>query len=147
MQPFDPSSNPLNNNEWSFPLLEIIHIASFALSVGTIAIVDLRLLGLGMRHQTAAQLVKSTMLWTAAGIFLVVISGMLLVTTDPVNYFYNPAFRFKMACLVAAILYNYTVHLRVAMSRHSALSEKLAAVLSLALWLSVVFGGIFYAFV
>lgn len=144
---YDPSSNPLNNNEWSFPLLEIIHIASFALSVGTIAIVDLRLLGLGMRHQTSAQLVRSTMLWTVAGIFLVLISGMLLVTTDPISYFYNPAFRFKMACLLAAIIYNYTVHLRVAMSPHSAFTGAVTGALSLGLWLSVVFGGIFYAFI
>jgi hypothetical protein len=42
MLAYDPATNPLNNNEWSFPLLEIIHIASFAVSIGTIFIVDLR---------------------------------------------------------------------------------------------------------
>jgi uncharacterized protein DUF6644 len=147
MQVYDPSSNPLNNNEWSFPLLEIIHIASFAMSIGTIAIVDLRLLGLGMRRQTSAQLVKGTELWTLSGILLVVTSGMLLVTTDPASYFYNPAFRFKMACLLAAIVYNYTVHLKVALSEHSAFAGMATGALSIALWLSVVFGGIFYAFV
>jgi hypothetical protein len=64
---YDPATNPLNNNEWAFPLFECIHIAAFAMSVGTIAIVDLRLLGLGLRHQTAAQLVQDTMLWTSEG--------------------------------------------------------------------------------
>jgi hypothetical protein len=147
MQPYDPSTNPLNNNEWAFPLLEIIHIASFAMSVGTIAIVDLRLLGLGMRGQTPAQLAKATQVWTLAGIFVVVTSGTLLVTTDPASYFYNPAFRFKMACLVAAVVNNYTVHLKVAMSQPPAFVRALTGALSMALWLSVVFGGIFYAFV
>ena len=42
---YDPTTNPLNNNEWSFPLLEIFHILGFALSIGTVAVVDLRLLG------------------------------------------------------------------------------------------------------
>jgi hypothetical protein len=147
MQAYDPSTNPLNGNEWSFPLLEVIHIASFALSVGTIAIVDLRLLGLGMRHRTSAQLIKDTELWTMWGILLAVMSGMVLVTTDPASYLYNPAFRFKLACLVAAIAYNYTVHLKIASSEHSVLWGSLAGALSIALWLSVVFGGIFYAFV
>jgi len=147
MQAYDPSTNPLNGNEWSFPLLEIVHIASFAWSVGTIAIVDLRLLGVGMRNQTSEQLVKATELWTQLGILLAVTSGMLLVTTDPASYLYNPAFRFKMACLLAAIVYNYTWRQRVASAPHSALMGGLAGGLSIALWLSVVFGGIFYAFI
>lgn len=147
MQAYDPSANPLNNNEWAFPLLEIIHIASFAMSIGTIAIVDLRLLGLGMRHQTPAQLVKATQLWTLVGIFLAVTSGMLLVTTDPVSYFYNGAFRFKMGCLLAAIIYNYSVHWKVATSEQAAFTRGITGALSIALWLAVVFGGIFYAFI
>ena len=147
MQAYDPSTNPLNGNEWSFPLLEIVHIASFAWSVGTIAIVDLRLLGLGMRHQTSAQLVKATELWTQLGILLAATSGMLLVTTDPASYLYNPAFRFKMACLLAAIVYHFTWRQKVASSRHSAFTGKVAGTLSIALWLSVIFGGIFYAFI
>lgn len=129
------------------PVLEIVHIAAFAFSIGTIAIVDLRLLGLGMRRQTPAQLVRATAVWTLSGLLLVVTSGMLLVTTDPASYFYNPAFRFKMVCLLAAIIYNYTVHRKVAASGHSAIAGGLAGGLSIALWLSVVFGGIFYAFI
>jgi hypothetical protein len=147
MQAFDPSTNPLNNNEWSFPLLEIIHIVSFAMSIGTIAIVDMRLLGLGMWHRTSAQLVKSTELWTQFGILLAVMSGIFLVSTDPANYLHNRAFRFKIACFLVAIVYNYTLHLKVAMSEHSAFAGRLAGTLSLALWIAVVFGGIFYAFI
>jgi hypothetical protein len=41
---YDPASNPLNNNEWSFPLFECIHIAMFAMSIGTIALVDFQCL-------------------------------------------------------------------------------------------------------
>ena len=145
MQVFDPSTNPINGNEWAFPLLEIVHIASFALSIGTIAIVDLRLLGWGMRHRTSGQLVADTEIWTMLGILLAVTSGSFLVSTDPSSYVRNPAFRLKMACLAAAVLYNYTVHLKIASSEHSAFAGKLAGALSMALWASVVCGGIFYA--
>src|SRR4051812_24562685 len=74
MLAYDPSTNPLNNNEWSFPLLEIIHIASFAVSIGTIFIVDLRLLGIGMRRQTSAQLLKDTAPWTLVALAIVLMS-------------------------------------------------------------------------
>ena len=47
MLAYDPSTNPLNNNEWSYPLAECVHIASMALSIGCIVLVDLRLLGAG----------------------------------------------------------------------------------------------------
>ena len=147
MQGYDPSTNPLNTNEWSFPLLEIIHIASFALSIGTIALVDLRLLGLGMGRRTSAQLLQDTGLWTQFGILVAAMSGIVLVSTDPASYLHNPAFRFKMGCLLVAILYNYTVHARVASSEHSRFAGRMAGAFSIALWVAVVFGGIFYAFV
>src|SRR6267154_1038376 len=94
--PYDPNTNPLNNNEWSFPLLEIIHIVGFAFSVGTIAIVDLRLLGLGMKHQTSAQLLKDTTPWTLVGIVVMLISGPLIFSSDPNMYLANYPFEFKM---------------------------------------------------
>ena len=147
MQVYDPSTNPLNGNEWAFPLVEIIHILSFCLSIGTIAIVDLRLLGLGMRHRSSKQLVDGMELWTLAGVLLAVTSGALLVSTDPASYLHNPAFRAKMACLLAALVYNYTVHFKIARSEHSAFTGAAAGALSIGLWLSVVFGGIFYAFI
>ena len=65
---YDPSTNPLNNNEWSFPLLEIFHILGFALSIGTIAVVDLRLLGWGMKRSSPSQLLKDTAPWSLAGL-------------------------------------------------------------------------------
>ena len=47
---YDPSSNPLNTNEWAFPVCEVLHILGFAVAIGTIAMVDLRLLGIGMKR-------------------------------------------------------------------------------------------------
>jgi hypothetical protein len=144
---FDPASNPLNNNEWSFPLFECIHIAAFAMSIGSIALVDLRLFGLGLKRQTAAQIAKDTSLWTLAGLIIVITSGLVIFTTDPLRYYYNPSFRYKNVALLVAILYNYTIHRKVAMSDHaSPILGGLVAGLSLLLWVSIVFAGLFYAF-
>jgi hypothetical protein len=144
--PFDPSDNPLNNNEWSFPLFECIHIAMFAMSVGTIALVDFRMLGLAMRRQSAAQLLKETSLWTLIGLVTVITSGIVIFTTDPLRYFYNWSFRYKCIALTVAIIYNYTIHSKVARSNPSRLVGSLVGGISLLLWISIVFAGLFYAF-
>ncbi len=146
MLAYDPASNPLNNNEWSFPLLEIIHISGFALSIGTIAIVDFRLLGLAMRYIKPAQLLKETAPWTLFGLVVMLISGPLIFSSDPRMYLANESFRVKMVALLLAIIYNYTVHRMVASRDPSPVVGKLVGAVSLLLWISVVAGGLFIAF-
>ena len=144
---YDPSTNPLNNNEWSFPLFECIHIAMFAMSIGTIAVVDFRLLGLTLRRQTPIELLKATSLWTLIGLVVVITSGLVIFSSDPVRYYYNPAMRYKLIALVFAIVYNYTIHRKVILSKAGPLVSGVVAAISLALWISIVFAGIFYSFV
>jgi hypothetical protein len=144
---YDPSTNPLNNIEWAFPLTECVHIAAMALSIGTIMLVDLRLIGAGMRSQTAAQLVADTELWTLAGLAIVIASGLAIFSSDPATYLRNEAFLFKMAALLVAIVYNYTVHRWVARGDASPLVGRVVGGLSLGLWFSLVAAGIFIAFI
>jgi len=68
-------ASAMNNNEWAFPLIQSCHFMGFALSIGTIAIVDLRLLGIGMRRQNAAELAADLKPWTLAGIAVMLITG------------------------------------------------------------------------
>jgi uncharacterized membrane protein len=148
MLAYDVTKNPLNNNEWAFPLAECIHILGFTLSIGTIAIVDLSLLGLGFRRQDAAQLAKAMAPWTLVGLAIMVTSGPVIFSSDPLMYLYNQSFRFKIAALLVAILFNYTIHRKVALSDHpSPAMSVVVGGLSLALWVSVVAAGLFIAFV
>jgi len=139
--------NPLNSSELAFPVLECLHIIGFAISVGTIAIVDFRLLGVGMLHQKVTDLNNDLWMWTLAGLIIVVFSGLLLYSSDPDTYYLNVAFLFKMACLLAAIIFHYTIHRKVVSSDASNAYGKWVACLSLALWGFVIFGGIFIGFV
>ena len=144
---YDPSTNPLNNNEWSFPLLEILHILGFALSIGTIVVVDLRLLGWGMKRSTPSQLLKDTAPWTLAGLVVMLTTGPGIFSSDPYMYLNNQSFRFKMGALLLAILYNYTIRRKVAAANASGTAAVLTGAISMALWVSVVAGGLFIAFV
>lgn len=144
---YDITTNPLNNNEWAFPLAECVHISMFAMSVGTIALVDLRMLGWAFRKESAAQMVKDTSLWTLAGLIIVITSGFIIWTSDPLRYYYNGSFRYKIIALFFAIIYNYTIHRKVALSGTSPpVVQGLVAAFSLLLWISIVFAGLFYAF-
>jgi hypothetical protein len=144
---YDLNANPLNSNEWAFPLTECFHITSFALSIGTIMLVDLRLLGLAFKDQTAGQLVKDTGLWTLAGLIIVIISGLLIFSSDPLRYIYNSGFQYKMLALLLGIIFNYTIHRKVALSNSSTSGAKLVGALSIFLWILVPFGGIWISFV
>ena len=136
------------DNDWLFPAAECVHIASFALAIGTIALVDLSLLGVGLRRNAAAQIARSTGLWTLTGLVLIIFTGFLLFASDPDMYLRNASFRFKITCLVLAIVYHYTIHRKVALSENgSGMGTKLVAGASLVLWVSVVFSGLFIAFV
>jgi hypothetical protein len=145
--PYDPATNPLNNNEWSFPLLEIIHIVGLAIAIGTIFMVDLRLIGIGMRRRLPSQWSKDLAPWTLGGLAAVLISGPLIWTSDPNMYLNNTGFQFKMAALLVALVYQYTIHRKVALADPSPVLGALTGVVSVALWVSVITGGILIAFV
>jgi uncharacterized protein DUF6644 len=140
------SENPLNSSPLIFPVLECVHIIGFALSVGTIALVDFRLLGFGMTRQTPSQLNSDTNLFTLAGLILMVFSGLMLFSSDPDMYYLNISFDLKMFFLLLAIVFHYTIH-RKAVAVSSDRGKPLVACISLALWACVVFGGIFIGFV
>src|SRR5215469_10791809 len=133
--------------EWVFPAVQSLHFIGFALSIGTIAIVDLRLLGWGLRRHTAAELAAGLNRWTNAGFAVMLITGSLMFSTDAVTYHYNPSFQFKMICLTAALLFHFTLHRHVVQQGRSAIVARLAGTFSLLLWSAVVAGGRFIAFV
>jgi hypothetical protein len=142
-----PWSQVMNSYEWVFPAVQSLHFIGFAMSIGTIAIVDLRLLGFGMRRQAAAELAADLEPWTRAGIAVMLITGPLMFSTDAVTYHYNPSFQFKMVCLMLALLFHFTLHRRAARPDVRPIAAKLAAVTSLLLWTAVVAGGRMIAFI
>jgi len=139
--------NPLNSSALVFPVLECFHIVGFALSIGTIAIVDFSLLGIGMRRQTPAELARDTWLWTLSGLVLMLFSGLLLFSSDPDMYYLNWPFLIKMAFFISAVIFHYTVHRKAVASDTPPQNGKLVAWISILLWCGVIFGGIFIGFV
>ncbi len=139
----NPLGDLLNNTEWAFPVAECFHIVFFAVAIGSIVLVDLRLLGLAFERHSPAELLRDTRAYTLVGLVVTVTAGMALFVSDPRMYLFNRWFRLKAALLLAAILYNYTVHNRVAMAGPSKAVGAIVGAISVLLWISVVAGGIF----
>jgi hypothetical protein len=143
----NPIGDVMNNTEWAFPLAECLHILFFAVAIGSIVMVDLRLLGLAFPRSTPAEMVRDTWLYTLVGLTVTVLAGMALFISDPRMYAYHAWFRFKAAMLLIAIIYNYTVHTRVAAAGPSKAVGAVVGIISVLLWISVIFGGIFVGLV
>ncbi len=137
----------LNDTEWAFPLAECIHIGGFAIGVGSIALVDFRMLNLGLRQETTARILRYTELWTISALIFVLFSGLTLFLSQIHIYLINQIFPIKMYVLLAALIYNFTIHRKVAtMDKPPPALSKVVAIISLLLWVAVVFGGIFTGF-
>jgi hypothetical protein len=140
-------ADTLNNTEWAFALAECVHIGGFAVGVGSIALVDFRMLNLGLRRETTGRILRYTELWTVIALLFVIFSGVALFLSQVDVYRVNLIFPLKMYVLAAALIYNFTVHRKVAtMENPPPVLSKLVAIVSLLLWVTVVFGGIFTGF-
>jgi hypothetical protein len=137
--------NPLGISANGFAALECFHIAGFALAIGMTALIDFRLLGFGLLKESPSGIARSFDLWTLGGLITAVFSGLLIFSTDPDMYYLNWSFLLKMAALVVAIVFQYTVHRRALSRQLSRVSNVMIASISLLLWIGVIFGGIFIA--
>jgi hypothetical protein len=143
--------NSFAESEWFFPTMELFHIIGFAFSIGTIAVVDFSLLGVGIPRERTARVYKSMAPFTMIGIANMLITGGGLLIGNPGQYngpafFGNVALNFKIWMLLAAIIFNYTIHRKVALSNPSPAFAGTVALVSLAMWGSLIYGGIFIAF-
>ena len=100
----------LNGSVLIFPALEVFHILGFALLIGSVALVDFRMLGVGLTDQKPAELSKMMFPWLHVGLAFILLSGPLMYATDPDMYYRNWSFVIKMIALVAALVFHYTVH-------------------------------------
>ena len=86
-------------------LVEGVHLVGLALLVGTILMVDLSLLGRGIRRLSTPEIARQLAGWTVAGLVIMLVSGPLMMSSEAVRCYKTPAFWVKMALLATALLY------------------------------------------
>jgi hypothetical protein len=133
----------IRNSVWLFPLIEAFHLVGLGVTAGAVLIVDLRLLGLGLRNHPVSQVAKDAEPWLLGSITLMFASGIPLFLSEATKCYYSFAFWIKMTSLFLVIIFTFTLQRRVVMADDSspAFWGKLAAVVSLLLWAGVGWGG------
>jgi hypothetical protein len=143
-----PWSIALHESLWVYPLVESVHVLTLCLFLGTVALMDLRLIGLVLRDLPASEVITQLAPWTRAGFIVMVISGALLFYAIPVRTYENIFFRVKVVMLVLAGLNAWVFH-RTAYPKigewdfdaHTPRRARLAGVFSLVLWAGIVTAG------
>ena len=133
---------------WMFPTLETLHVIALVTVIGTIAIVDLRLVGIASRGHRVSMLANDTLPWTWGAFALAALTGGLLFISKASSYVINPYFLWKMGLLVLAGLNMVYLHLTTwrtvehwEQDPSFPFAAKLAGWLSLIFWVGVVFFG------
>ena len=92
----------IHKTPWAFTTIEVIHVFAVAMVVGTIMIVDLRLLGLVLTKRPFAELSRQLLPFTWAAFVLAVIAGSVLFISRATEYLANTVFWIKMSLIVLA---------------------------------------------
>jgi uncharacterized membrane protein len=133
---------------WTFPVAEALHFIGLCLLIGSLAIIDLRLLGFA--KSLSVRSVHRLLLWTWIGFGINLITGMLFIVTQASFYYPNPSFWIKMGLILLAGLNALWFELTVKREADNwpegadaSTQAKAIAGVSLALWIAVIFFGRF----
>ena len=140
-----PFAKAIRSNGSLFPWIESVHVLAIVLVVGTIAIVDLRILGIASTDKRVSKIGAQVLPLTWGAFALAVTTGLLLFTSSAVTYAANWPFRLKMLCLALAganmLLFHTTSYRGVGLwdaHRQPPAAAKLQAGLSLGFWVGVI---------
>jgi uncharacterized protein DUF6644 len=143
----------ISQSDWLFPGIESMHVLAITLVVGSITMVDLRLLDLNLRDRPVGELMKEVLPWTWAGFGVAVTTGALLFSSNATHYWGTVPFRAKMLVLALAginmLVFHATAYRTVGTwgAAPSPRRAKLAGGISLCSWILVVTFGRWIGFV
>lgn len=134
----------IRSSVWAFAAIEAVHLLALTVIGGAILVVDLRLLGLGLRRQPVAQLAREAQRWVYASLAMILASGVALFLSESIKCYYSTPFWTKMWALLFALIFTFTVRRRVAFAdegRVGGVMSKAVALVSLGLWFTVAASG------
>jgi hypothetical protein len=142
-------ANAVNDGQWTFAIVETIHIMAFTVLLGTIFIVNLRLLGMGLRRQTGSQVARYLAPYTWTSLAIVATTGVVLFASEAVRLGDSRPFLWKIDILVLALVTHFIILRKVAANvvAEGSMWGKVGACVSLLCWFSVALAGRAIAFI
>lgn len=148
-----PGSIALHESQYMYSIVEGSHVLMLCLFLGTLVILDLRMLGLMLRNVSVGEVAARVLPWTFVGFAFMVVTGILLFYAIPVRSYQSVFFRLKVILLIVAGLnawhYHRKAHRTVDQWGAAAKppkSVRVSAMVSLTTWTIVIFAGRFIAY-
>jgi hypothetical protein len=149
-----PFAMAIAESGWLFPAIEVVHVVALTLVVGSIAMLDLRLLGVSRKDYGVLELAAQTLPWTWGAFATALVSGLLMFTSAATTYVDNLPFRIKLVLIALAGINMAVFHVSAYRTAHrwnhqlpTPVAARIAATLSLAFWIAVIFFGRWIGFV
>ena len=143
-----PLATAISQGASAFPMLECVHVLAITAVVGTIAIVDLRLLGYRSHRRGVRRLIRDVLPYTWGAFAIAGVAGSLLFISNATKYAHNGLFQVKMLLIIAAAVNMAFFHLTIYRNVDEwdervppPLAARIAGATSLCLWISVIFLG------
>lgn len=135
------------------PIIQTVHLLSVSAIMGSIVMIDLRVLGVALSSQPTPELVRRLMPWTWSALPFLAASGLVFIVAQPHRYASNPVFGIKFALLVPALALAGVFHATMARdeafwsaSSAGRAGAKIVAAVSLLLWIGVAMAGRWIAY-
>ena len=128
------------NSLWAFAVIESIHLLALAAIGGAVLVVDMRMLGFGLKQQSISEVARNAYPWLVGSLIVMLATGIPLFLSEPTKCYYSYPFWVKMTALALSIVFTFTIRRMVTRaddSRMRPVVYKLTAVVSLALWFTV----------
>ena len=128
----------IRNSEYAFPMIEFVHLAALAVIGGAVLIVDMRMLGFGLKKTPLARLAKDAQPYVTGSLIVMLLTGIALYSSEATKCYASAAFWIKMVSLLLAMIFTYTIKKRVAATDRE---SRLVGAMSILLWFGVAWGG------
>jgi hypothetical protein len=142
-----PFAIAIAESTWLFPIVETLHVLALTVVVGSVAMMDLRLLGFGSRNRSVSEVIASSLPWAWTAFAVAFVAGSMLFSSKAATYYLNLPFRIKMICLALAavnmlVFHFFTARGMAAWDRGTPPpAARVAAACSLTLWIIIVATG------
>ena len=144
----NPIAQTIRENEFAFPWIEALHVLAIALVIGSIALVDLRLIGVRALNRPISNISKELLPITWMAFVVAALTGAILFTSNALSYSQNFYFISKIILLGLAGLnmmcFQFIIGKNLERWNHYQqlpIAARIAGAISLTLWVSIIFCG------
>jgi hypothetical protein len=130
----------IRTSSWAFAVIESVHLLGLSVIGGAVLLVDLRLLGFGLRDQPIADVARAAFPWLVGSLVVMLLTGISLFLSEAIKCYGSQPFWLKMTSLALAMLFTFTIRRRVTLADETRMQPiwfKLVALVSLTLWFGV----------